>query len=423
MLASEINDNKRAKRNIVIFCAYRFLSRFYMYLPILAILLYKHNLSYVFISYVLAIHGISIMIYKAPLEFLVKKFKYQKTVVLIGEIIKTIGILTLALSQGDLYYLLLGQMLSGMGFALTSSVESSLLFNSMKEGKQEDRYREIEAKSQSFSFVSILISGVIGSIIAAINTSYPLFLSAPFSLISGILILLFRETPSIVAPEKSVDTRTKQKNQIQKDIKSTSHYLTYYAFNRALILLIFVFVLPLYLFNEFNVNLALMGTILGLFSFSSYIIANKLEKVTKFIGKEIIWIVPPVVLLYAILFMVIKNIAFLVAIPVFFGIAVAIVRPLAMGRINEMISDNRSIVMSRGEQLFGFLNGAFLIAAGYTLFYYGIDVVLYLLLLISVIGNISLVFVFKNKEKNEEEVTKEDVIKGSKKDIKKEMNK
>ncbi len=396
--------SKELKKNIILFCIYRFLSRFYMYLPILAVVLYKYGLSYIEISYIIAIHGVAIMVFKAPLGYLTQKISSKRIIIFIGEVIKTLGILGLAVSHGNLSILLVAQVLSGTGFALTSSIESALLFDTMKEENAEGSYREIEARSQGYSFLSMLISGVIGSIIAARSISLPLFLSAPFSLLSGLGLLLYTEKtiPDIGVNGKYSGATAAASTRVELD--EVYHLLIYYAFNRAVILLIFVYVLPLYLLNVFSVNLALMGTILGLFTFSAYITANNFEKLSSFNSRINLWIVPPMALTIAILFLIIENIFFLIVIPILFGIAVAIVRPLAMGRVNEIVKENRSLVMSKGEQIFGILNALFLVLSGAVLNLYGMAAALYLLLAIAFIGNMGLVFIFEKKRRCQKEI-------------------
>ena len=383
-------------KNIKIFCFYRFVSRFYLYLPILAVILYKFGLSFVSIGFVLAMHGISLMIFKIPLGYIVKKVKSNKKIIFIGEIFKSIGVFGLGFSQGELYILLISQSLSGIGFALTTSTESSLLLDSMKEGGMENNYRSIEAKSQGYSFLSILISGIIGSIIAASNIAFPLYLTVPFSIIAAISILFFHEsvnTPDLNSKVKNSDPQF----DVSNGINGVLNLLLFYAVNRAIILTVFVFVLPIYLLKAFDINLIFFGAILSLFSLASILVATNFEKISnKF--NDILWATVPVALLIAIAFLIQQNIYFLLAIPVLLGISAAIVRPLAMGKVNSIIKNDNNAVMSKAEQMFGFLNAMFLIIMGILFSHFSLDITLYVFLSSLIIVNVILILFNKKQQ-------------------------
>lgn len=179
------------KWNINVFYWYRFLSRFYLYLPILAIILYNYKLTYIQIGLILATHGLAILIFKAPLGRLSERIPSGKNIIFMGEIIKALGVFSLAVSEGNIYWLIFAQVISGIGFALTSSTESGLLLKTLKAENDLDNYRKIEAKSQGFGFISILISGIIGSVVAKIDNSLALYLTVPFTVLAAIGILFF----------------------------------------------------------------------------------------------------------------------------------------------------------------------------------------------------------------------------------------
>jgi hypothetical protein len=370
-----------------------------MYLPILAIILYKFNLSFIEISYVLAVHGLSLMIFKVPLGYIMKtKNISNKSLVFTGEIFKTLGVLGLAFSYGNLYSLVISQIISGTGFALTTSTESNLLFAAMKSENIENHYRKMEAKSQGFSFLSILISGITGSIVAAKNITMPLYLTAPFSLFAAITILFFHE------PQNTL-TKNYNKNKETKIIKSEFsrilNYLLFYALNRALILTIFVFVLPVFLLKVFNIDLVYFGTILSLFSLTAFLIANNFEKLWLKFDKNELWIITPSSLFLAMFLLILKIKILLLIIPILLSISASIVRPLTMGKVYTIIKENNNTVISIGEQVFGLLNALFLIIMGYSFSYCELNTTLYILMLIFLLGNAMLMISTKLTEKSD----------------------
>lgn len=382
-----------SKKNIRIFCLYRFISRFYLYLPILAVILYNYKLSYIEISLILAAHGLSIMIFKTPLSSIRKKISSDKLIIFIGELLKSAGVLSLALSKGNVYMLIIGQVISGIGFSLTAGTDSGMLLKSMKAANNQDNYRKIEAKSQGIGFIAILISGIIGSIIAKTNNSLALYLTAPFSAMAAILILFFQE-PSI---EFSNNTASQSENKasIKASIKSVLNLLIYYALNRAVIMAIYVYLLPIFLLKSFNLDLSFFGAILGLFSLTGFLIGNNFEKVSSCFQKSQLWIIVPTALFSAVLLLALKNKIILLVVPILLGIASSIVRPLTMGKVNSIVKENNSFVMSKSEQFFGLFNSLFLILIGFLFKYFSLSNVLYILLAVMLILNMFLALIFK----------------------------
>jgi len=391
-------DKNRLKHNIFIFGIYRFISRFYLYLSILVIVLYNYGLTYIQISYIVATHGLVIMIFKTPIAYLVNKISYKKILIFSGEIFKSLGVLGLALSQNHFVLLIISQAISGIGFSLTMSIESGLILDSLKSEGVENEYRKIEAKTQSYCFISAFLSGVAGSIIAAQYIRLPLFLTAPFCVLAAVSILFFKEAKSENS-KKAVDKNNRKLKPKKKGFTiEIFSVLLYYAFNRAIILTTFVFVFPIYLFKISEIDLLFFGVILGLFSISAFFVSQNFQKISLKLSEKTLWIIPPVCLL-AVVLILISETMLLILIPILLGISTAIVRPLAMGKINSTIKENNSAVMSKGEQMFGFLNALFIIIIGYIFNSNGIIFSLYIYGIIMIAINILLCTAFNINKK------------------------
>lgn len=372
-----------SRRNIAVFCVYRFMSRFYMYLPILAVVLYKFGLSFIEIGFVIAVHGLSLMLFKVPLGRLARNVSSNKSIIFTGELLKSLGVLGLGFSQGDLLLLAIAQLFSGMGFALTSSTESNLLFTAMKADGAESDYRRIEAKSQGYGFLSIMISGIIGSVVAARSVTLALYLTAPFCLLAAATILLFREHKTEAVPDEKIEAERGGPGAV-------INYLLFYAVNRALILTIFVFVLPLFLLLSYNLDLMYFGAILSLFSLTGFMIANNFEKISGLLGKKQLWVATPMALLLALGLLLLDTRWVLAAIPVLLSVSATLVRPLTMGKVFALVGENSRHVVSLGEQLFGLLNAAFLILLGCSFSYLSLKATIYLTGSLVVLANLSL---------------------------------
>ncbi|MDQ7094870.1 MFS transporter [Desulfosporosinus sp. PR] len=385
-------DKTILKRNNDIFCIYRFTSRFYMYLPILPIILLNYGLSFSQISYVLATHGLSIMLFKEPVSILVKKIKSNKIVIFMGEIFKSLGVLGLAFSQNAFWLIIIAQVISGLGFALTSSTESNLLLKTMKALDAQSEYRDMEARSQGFGFISILISGIIGAIITKNNMAMAMYLTAPFSLLAAVIILLMYEPKTLITNVEIKENELKRKDR--GEISGVIHLLLYYAVNRAVSMTVFIFIYPLSL-KLASIDEKFFGLIIGLFSVTAFLIGKNFKRVISIFKESQSWFITPTVLLGAILLMILNDHVGLMLVPILLGIAASIVRPLAMGKLNMVIKENNVAVMSRGEQIFGLFNALFLLLVGYSITYSNLANTLYILSLILVLINIIQIILFK----------------------------
>jgi hypothetical protein len=291
--------------------------------------------------------------------------------------------------------MIIAQVISGIGFALTSSTESNLLLKAMKAENAQNDYREIEAKSQGIGFISILISGVIGSIIAKTNMVMAVYLTAPFSLLAAASILFFQEPVTLLSA--IVSEKEKLKIDSRGKISGVLHLLLYYALNRAVIMAVFMLLFPIAL-KISNVDITYFGLIIGLFSVTAYLIGKNFKKVSSIFKESQLWVITPLALFSAVLLMILQNKAALMVVPILLGIAAAIVRPLTMGKLNAVVKENNAAVMSRGEQFFGVLNALILFLIGYSITYTNFTTTLYILTIMLFLTNASQIIIFKIME-------------------------
>lgn len=107
---------------------------------------------------------------------------------------------------------LIGEVLFALSFALVSGADEALIYDSLKEAKEENKSKEIFGKMESFKLAGILLGALSGSIIAKyFGLSMPVVLMAlPFSL-AGFVALTLKE------PEKKELTKKLHYATILKD--------------------------------------------------------------------------------------------------------------------------------------------------------------------------------------------------------------
>lgn len=368
-------DFIRQKR---LFYSYRMLSRFYLYLPILVIFLYKQGLSYLFIGIVLASYGIAVMALNPFVRNLVKLFSVKK-VLFIGEWLKCIGIAGIAISQNNIYLLIISQVFVGFGFSLTAGTDSSLLYRWTELTGKTDEYREIEGKSQSYIFMVVLVSGIIGAILAGINLNLPFYMTIPFNFCASFIILFMFEDKSANGRKSGEGTGVplgrRQKERFYA--KNYLHVILYYAINRAMIMTFFVLVLPLLLFIKGNINITLFGFILGLFSLTAFFVGRYIKPITGKMKDGILWAGIPLMLMIDGFLLTLSWEGVYFIIPILLGLSAGLVRPLSYDYINQNAGEDRAKAIHLAEFLFALLNSLFLIIIA-SLFVWNINFGLYI---------------------------------------------
>ena len=356
------------KKDINFFYSYRFFSKLYFHVPILFVFFFLKKLSIIEIEFMLAIYGLVLMIAPKSIGNLKNIYK-KKYIIIIGEIIKSLG-LACFLNGNQFLTLILGQILSGLGYSFTAGTDSILLKSLLQEhGKDNDynyEYKKIESNSNSYMFIAFLTAGIFGSIIFKWNQNSPFYLSIFSNIISIFSMLMISEN-------KNIKGNIKVKNEkiiliVDKKLQNEiSFWKSYYSISRAFTLGSFVGFLPYFFFVVIDVNMYYFGLILSIFNFTGFIMSRIILKISNKIGYKKLTIITLVLLAGALLSFGIFTdvIAGVVAIALL-GIASGGVRPLTLSHLNtlELTSNERMKIISSMEQQYGFWNVVFLISGG-----------------------------------------------------------
>lgn len=367
---------EKLRGNVIKFYFYRIMSRFYFYLPILVVFFLKQNLNYFEVGLLLACYGLTLTVFEMPAGYLADKTS-NKMSIFMGEIIKTLGLLCLAFLSFNIWYLILGQVLCGLGYVLASGADSSLLCKTFNQLGKPDEYQNHEAGSHGYLFLAILISGVMGGFLADIDIRIPLLATVPFSIISSIIALSFVE-PEIKKNEKKKPDSFNLRS-IMNTIKEKPKILffsLYYSIIRAVVLATFVGFLPIYFTFELKVELFLYGIILGLFTLVALVTGkNARYFLDKFKEPAIVLTITlTLITAFGILAFFRHNFILGVLLPSLFGCASGFIRPLAIAKINELVSDEeRATVLSFAETLYGLFNSLILILVSLVFQLKGLD--------------------------------------------------
>lgn len=368
--------------NIKKFYIYRVVSRFYLYLPIIVIIFLKQGLNYFEVGTLLAIYGLIICFLEIPSGIFADRFG-SKVSMGMGEFSKALGLIILWLGT-DFFSLMVGQIFSGLGYVMASGADSALLHNTFTQLKKEDHYKEHEAKSHGYIFISILLAGILGGWLTTFGLKLPLLLTAPFHALALIIVLTFTE-PHIKTSSLNPQIKFSHVINFLKFNPQVRFYTFYYAIIRALILAAFVGFMPLYFFIEMDISLVFFGIILGSFTLVSFFVAKNTQKIVNGLGELKTIIVMMISLFSAFIILgFFRNQIGLLS-PVLLGISAGLIRPLAFGKINELVSSEiRSTVLSSAEFLYGIFNVSILLIVSYIFFIRNISTGFNVLLCLSI---------------------------------------
>jgi len=352
-------ESKTLGKMIPLFYAYRVISRFYLYLPVMVVFLLKQNLSYPEIGLVLAAYGFAVMVSK-PLVGIALDIWPKRAVLFGGEWMKCLGVAGLAWDGDSVAQLIVAQAVIGFGFACTQGTDSMLLSQWTEKSGDSSAYRKIESKSQSYIFIAVLVSGVAGALLAEIDIRLPFYLTIPFNFVASFLALGFREEFRPRLPEIRF-WRSRRAKAADGALKPV-HVISFYAVNRATIMAYYVLALPLLLFVQADVSVGYFGVFLGLFSLTAFLAGQWLNRLAAGFGKGPLWAaVPCCILVSSLLLMADRPWAYWPA-PVLLGFAAGVVRPLAYGFFQKEAEPVRKAAMESAEFWFALFNAGFVLA-------------------------------------------------------------
>src|SRR4051812_3353511 len=105
--------------------AYRVISRLYFHLPVLFVLFYQRNSSVPGVEVLLALYGAAVAVVAGFVPAVTRRIG-PKNAIIVGEACKVVGLVTIG--AGTSYVPEgVGQLLSGVGFSLTTGPDTGLL--------------------------------------------------------------------------------------------------------------------------------------------------------------------------------------------------------------------------------------------------------------------------------------------------------
>ena len=361
------------KRDLFFFYSYRIISRLYFHLPILFAHFFFAGMGITITEILLMVYGLVIMLNSNTSVFLLGYIR-QKSVIALGEFLKILGLVLIILGTQvagtNLWMPFLGQIIGGTGFSMTVSTESGLL-RSITNSAEPSLFGKIQSKSQSLMFIATLIGGASGGVLFNYEAHWPFYASILTNVLAIIAVLFIFEEKS---PSKAYSV-----SKIIEISPDQSFWMNYYALSRSVMLSTFIGFLPFF-FLMLQLDLNLMGIVLGMFSISAFLSAFMGNKILEKIGVIGFMILTMGSMLTSLLLLGFFNTLGVGLISIsLLGFGSGCVRPLTMKNldITVMNPQQRASLLSSMEKRFSLLNALILITGGYILIQQGFQALMF----------------------------------------------
>lgn len=364
---------------------YRIFSRAYFYLPFLVVYLYKKNFSILKIEVVMAVYGLSLFIFTFFFKKKIEMYWSNKLMLMMSELLKIIG-LFLLVNANQLIQFVGAQILLGISYSLGAGNDSKII----RECIHDDG--TFQAKSNSYMFNTLLISGLIGSWLFSMNINYPFYATCLAAIFCVISCAFFLEGRNPGSENMSLD-----KNNIlhDKGVTTTENrFIIGYSFLRGIILTFFSGLLPFHLFVDLKVSILEFILILTSYtlvgSFSSKILP-------KYVGKRNPLLISELALLVSLILFFSNSIILTTLGTVLLGVSSGAIRPIVVNNISNT-KNSLSNLFDKMEIYYAGINIALLICGGILYQKYGFETIPILLILVLLIYKTILILNLKTKE-------------------------
>lgn len=216
------------------------------------------------------------ILFQIPASSIVDKIGNKKSLV-IGNLLNIVWILVVLLSNNFTVFLI-GEVLSGIGFALKNAATTTFLYASLKKANRSNEYGKVEGKGSGFYFIIEAIACVISGYLYTISPYLPIIFTGACLVAATIIALNFEEvtTPGEYASQKEYFT----------SLKSSFKFIFHSPRLRALLLFSLIFygvvtsskLLTNAFFLEFNLSSEGFGYAFAIFAILSAI-GSRMERI------------------------------------------------------------------------------------------------------------------------------------------------
>jgi MFS family permease len=348
-----------------LFYLYRVASRFYFHLPVLFVFLWLTGFSLLEIEGLLALYGITITITSGAGSLLGRRLPV-KSIIAAGELAKGGGLLLLV-NADSLMFASAAQVVGGLGYSLAAGTDNRLFSRLVDDPDEQAR---IQSNTQSWMFIAVLVSGVVGAVMFAADRESVFYASAVAAGVACAAVAAIRTPAGAGAPlasDAGPGARAKRSAARRPTATAEQRWWShYYVTVRATTLAGFVGFLPYLFFEVLRVDLAYFGAVLSIFSLAAFVAARYALAFARRIGLNRLTVATVVLSVAAFaLFGAVENLGVALLATALLGLSSGGVRPLAMrGLSRDTSAEERARLVTGMERTYGLANATILVAGG-----------------------------------------------------------
>lgn len=194
--------------NIRILSWFNFFTAFKLYSAIAIIYFSNITHSYALGISIFSIVQVSTALFEIPTGVLSDKVG-RKSTVLYGALIRVVSLVCYAMGQ-SYFIFVVGAIFEGVSVAFFSGNNDALLFDTVSETGEKDKYHEFLGKTKSMLYPSLMIASLLGGVIASISFPLVFWLSLIPQTICVVLALKLVEPEKQEAAVESVYTQLRE---------------------------------------------------------------------------------------------------------------------------------------------------------------------------------------------------------------------
>ena len=195
-----------------------------MVVPVIVKIWESANLSFSKMLFLQGIFALSVVIFEIPSGAISDAFK-RKYVLATGYLILAIGTLTYSLGSTFVMFAL-SEALYGAGLATISGSDSSLMYDTLANYKEEKQFKQILGTASTLSFIAAMVTLMIAGVMGEYSLRWPLYVLTGTFVIKVILCLLMIE----IERTKAQNARKATKLAFQTLLKSKYLIAVLFAF-------------------------------------------------------------------------------------------------------------------------------------------------------------------------------------------------
>lgn len=188
-------EKKKLNSNIWKYYLFEIFTNLAFFLPIIVLFWQENGLSMTEIMFLQALYAIAVVLLEIPTGYFADLFG-RKTSLICSAFFAFSGTLVYSLGH-SFYHFLIAELLIALSISFASGADAALVYDSLKELKQEKKYQKIWGQAVFLGLAAIAFSNIVGGFIGEVNFRWTFLAPLPA------LALAFFVAISIHEPQRS----------------------------------------------------------------------------------------------------------------------------------------------------------------------------------------------------------------------------